>query len=91
MTERRGTLRHPRSAESKLRRAIRKECHRQLDDFFRLADETTGLPMLDVLVAHVALGFGINVGVQVRHPEEDGRAVEDPQVTARQSQPALVQ
>jgi hypothetical protein len=65
-------------AEDRLRREIRKELHRQLDDILRLEDPETGLPMHDVLLGHVALGYGLNLGIQVRHPEEDGRAEEDP-------------
>jgi hypothetical protein len=65
-------------AYNDLKKAVRKECQRQLQEFFRLAAGDDGSTMLDVVTAHVALGYGINVGVQVRHPEEDGRAEEDP-------------
>ena len=76
--------------EERLRLAIREECHRQIDDLLQLRDEETGLPLLEVLVGHMALGYGINVSIQVRHPWEDGRAEEDPSVTEALAQPAPV-
>ena len=65
-------------AHLELRRAVRRECRRQLEALFRLEAEGD-CTMLDVLTAHVGLGYGVNVGVSVRHPNEAGRAEEDPE------------
>lgn len=75
-------------AHERLRHAVRRECQRQLREFFQTKDPETGIPLLEVLTAHAALGYGICVGISVRHPEEDGRAVEDPSVTEAESKPA---
>lgn len=70
------------SPESKLRRLImlrdtvRVELHRQLDDLLALPakDEPgdSGASILDSIVAEVSIGFGVQVSVQTRHPEQSG-------------------
>lgn len=59
-------------------------CHNQLDAFLEAIDSESGMPFLDVLGAHVAMGFGINVGVQVQHPAAEGRVEQDASLTAAQ-------
>lgn len=77
-----------RSKVSELRRAVRAECRRQLEQFFAMPDpDGTGLPMLDVLTVHVAKGYGISVGVEARHPLEPGRVAEDPAITQAAQDP----
>lgn len=76
-----------------LRDAVRVELHRQLDDNLDLqsADpkmiQSLGGTVLDELAIAQMAGLGINLSISTRHPGEEGRAVEDPSVTAAEATP----
>lgn len=63
-------------SEERLRRAVRKNAHRLLDGFLQGTEPESQMPMIDVLCAHVAVGYGFTVGVSVEHPNAEGRVQE---------------
>lgn len=84
------TERQKLRAAERLRVSVRKNAHRLLDGFLKSLDPESRMPMIDVLSAHVALGYGFTVGVRVEHPQADSRVAEDPSVTAQLAEPKSV-
>lgn len=84
----------PDKVRRKLRQEIRTICHRQVDSMLKSNVKTlsdgTEATLLDVLEAHVALGYGINVALSVRHPNEDGRVEEDQEAAAMAKPSGLI-
>lgn len=86
---------------AQLRRAVRKECYRQIDGLLACSTELPRHPdapdqavigtVMDDLVLRCAMGYGINVSLQIRHPDEAGMVAEDPSITEQAAEaPKLV-
>jgi hypothetical protein len=76
-----------KQAEQQLRLEVQRNAHRLLDGFLASTDPDSQMPMIDVICAHVAVGYGFTVGVSVEHPDAANRVREDPAVTAELAQP----
>lgn len=70
----------------RLRREVRKSLRLQLDTVLKgpteLPDGTQGT-VLDDICARSLVGYGFGISIHVRHPNEAGRAEEDPGVKPR--------
>lgn len=64
--------------------------HAQLDALLlgptRMPDGTNGT-IIDDIMARALVGYGFQVSIEVRHPNESGRVEEDPSVTAQATEP----
>jgi hypothetical protein len=64
--------------------------HAQLDALLlgptHMPDGSQGTVLEDIM-ARSLVGYGFQVGIEVRHPSEVGRAEEDPSVTAQAAEP----
>lgn len=79
-------LPRPDKVARRLRQEIKTICHKQVDSMLKsevkILQDGSAATLLDVLEAHVRLGYGINVSLSVRHPDEEGQVQEDPEAAA---------
>ena len=86
---------------AQLRKAVKAECYRQIDNLLKCKTELPRLPtdpedfvrygtVLDDIVARSMLGYAVNVSLSLRHPDEMGRAAEDPSAIEQPPAPLIL-
>lgn len=77
-------MKRKRTTVSQFRRKVRDNLHLQLNAMLQgpstMPNGEKGT-VLDDIVARSLVGYGFSVSISVRHPDEEGRAVEDPSLT----------